>query len=123
MVLGFYPQFVPKILAGTKIHSIREDAHDRWHAGRSIQMATGVRTLDYNCFAVHQCISTQKITITTKSCMGYRGPCIKIDGMRLSALQMHDLAVADGFDNVLQFFDWFNTDFTGKIIHWTSLNY
>lgn len=66
MVLGFKPQFVQKILNKSKIHTIREDSNDRWKAGRKIQMATGVRTKNYNKFAETDCISTQKIEIKWK---------------------------------------------------------
>jgi hypothetical protein len=36
MILGFKPCFVAPILAGTKIHTIRDDPHNRWKAGREI---------------------------------------------------------------------------------------
>lgn len=133
MVLPFKKQFVQPILSGTKIHTIRLDKHNRWHAGKSIQMATGVRTKAYHQFNddradIKKCISTQKIVIqwykfTTTSGETIVGPMVEIDGKSLTALQIHELAVADGFDNIDQFFEWFNTDFEGKIIHWTPKNY
>jgi hypothetical protein len=128
MILPFKPQFVKPILKGIKIHTIREDQLNRWHAGRSIQMATGVRTKHYNQFnankpKLQKCISTQQIVIKYHSFHKISGPSVKVDGKSLTALQIHELAVADGFDNIDQFFDWFNTDFTGKIIHWTNKRY
>jgi len=63
MVLGFEQQFVEPILSGTKIHTIREDKHNRWKPGRSIQMATGVRTKNYNQFNEDECVSVQEIKI------------------------------------------------------------
>lgn len=36
---------------------------------------------------------------------------------------IHTLALNDGFDSVEDFFEYFNEDFTGKIIHWTDLKY
>jgi hypothetical protein len=36
---------------------------------------------------------------------------------------LEPLATNDGFDTVDEFFQWFNEDFTGKIIHWTDLKY
>ncbi|HEY5509050.1 MAG TPA: hypothetical protein VIK29_10280, partial [Paludibacter sp.] len=63
MVIGFNKQFPDKITAGTKKHTIREDVHNRWHAGMTMHMAIGVRTKNYNCFKLDTCKSTQKITI------------------------------------------------------------
>lgn len=49
MILSFKEQFIPKILDGTKIHTIREDKKNRWEAGKKIHFATGVRTKNYKC--------------------------------------------------------------------------
>lgn len=48
MILGFKPQFVQPIIDRTKIHTIREDKHNRWVPGKVIHMATGVRTKSYS---------------------------------------------------------------------------
>jgi predicted nucleotide-binding protein (sugar kinase/HSP70/actin superfamily) len=37
--------------------------------------------------------------------------------------RMNKLAINDGFEDMHQFFKWFDTDFKGKIIHWTDLRY
>jgi hypothetical protein len=132
MVLGFKTQFVKSILQGIKKHTIRTDATGRWHAGNSIQMATGVRTKAYKQFNANKpklqsCISTQAIQIKHHKCYVagkcFEGPSVHIDGRSLTALEIHDLAINDGFNNKDHFFEWFNTDYTGKIIHWTNLKY
>jgi len=33
------------------------------------------------------------------------------------------LSANDGFDSVEQFFQWFDKDFKGKLIHWTDYEY
>ena len=63
MILGFKNQFVPAILDGTKIHTIRKDPHHRWKPGMTIQMATGVRTKKYKCFKKAICVSVQEVRI------------------------------------------------------------
>lgn len=63
MVIGFKEQFVYKILNGTKIHTIREDKHDRWRPGMTMHMATGVRTKNYKQFHEDNCTSVQEISI------------------------------------------------------------
>jgi hypothetical protein len=128
MVLGFKNQFVSKILDGTKKHTIREDATNRWKEGRLIDMATGVRTKQYNKFTEQICIGTQKIEFkwqTNNSVMVF------IDGVNVTNHSFQDtdkmvievLAKNDGFDNLTDFFAWFSEDFTGKLIHWTDLIY
>ena len=36
---------------------------------------------------------------------------------------MWQLAINDGFESLKHFFEYFNEDFEGKIIHWTDLKY
>ena len=118
MVLGFNPRFVDKILNGTKVHTIRADIHDRWKAGRSIQFATGVRTKYYKQFKEGVCVSTQKIEIK------YYGetPVIKVDNQKIGFAVPY-LSLNDGFETLGDFFEWFDKDFTGKIIHFTYKRY
>lgn len=128
MILAFNPIFEDRILKGTKVHTIRLDPYNRWRAGRYIQMATGVRTKHYKQFnagkpELQKCISTQNIVIKYARYSKISGPSVAVDGKSLTALQIHELALADGFDNIDQFFNWFNADFSGKIIHWTQKIY
>ena len=132
MILSFKKQFKEKILEGTKIHTIREDKPGRWKAGRLIQAATGVRTKNYDCFYEDNCTSTQKILI-----YHYPGEArVYVDGHEVGRAFHHgfddiydwtndleDLALNDGFENLTGFFNWFSSDFKGKIIHWTDKKY
>lgn len=128
MILGFkkYIQhigptsFKEKILAEEKIHSIRRDEKDRWRAGRKIHMAYGVRTKFYECFMESECVSVETILI------GYLHDCllyVKIGDKVLSQDEQEELALNDGFDSLQDFCNYFNHDFSGKIIHWTKKRY
>lgn len=134
MILGFKPQFVEPILNGTKIHSIRTDVHDRWQVGNQIQMATGVRTKNYKCFADKKCLGIQYIFMT----YSYLLNCLEISigsshycDKYLYQKDKELLAKQDGFANVLEFENWFvplikaspEDCFKGKIIHWTEFKY
>lgn len=142
MILGFKKQFVDPIKNGSKIHSIREDKHDRWKTGNIIHFATGVRTKEYNQFHEGKCISTQKIEIIynnpfrqnpKSSCfivVEDNGDEFKdmvvtvfVDGLPQARPYVMMLAKNDGFDSLEDFFKWFNKDFKGKIIHWTDFKY
>ena len=143
MILSFKPQFEPLIMSGKKIHSIREDKHNRWKAGRLIHCATGVRTKNYNCFLQQYCISTQKIELQMdgkkkwlrvriynrdlpdRTGKSYKESLFYPPFNKDRFLTM--LAKNDGL-TVHQFFDWFLPNqkryvFIGKIIHWTDKTY
>ena len=120
MILGFKPRFVAPILAGTKIHTIRDDPHNRWKAGRGIQIASGVRTKNYVQFYYGVCKSTQKIEIKYVDKFWVK---ILIDGKDLPTSRYELLAHNDGFNSIQDFYKWFDKDFTGKIIHWMDFKY
>lgn len=132
MILPFQKQFVEPILDGTKLHTIREDAPGRWKAGNKIHAATGVRTPQYHCFFESKCVSTQTIKIKH-----YPGQIeVRIGGYFFGeafhhglndiyelSISLKELAKNDGFDDSKSFFQWFHSDYKGKIIHWTDLRY
>ena len=130
MTLGFKPEFVPKILDGTKIHTLREDPHDRWKPGALIHMATGVRTKKYERFGLEKCVSTQvallEITRVFENAVEVK---IHIDGRCLSEDETAAFAVADGFDSVSDLAAFFIGPKTYKfeqalkLIHWTDKRY
>ena len=131
MILSFKPQFKQPILDGTKIHTIREDPHDRWKRGRKIHQATGVRTKNYDCFNETYCMGVQKIEIIWYP---KQGPAVYLNDYTFPFYgqmqnetfgfeQMELLAKNDGFPSVEAFFEWFNKDFDGKIIHFTDYRY
>ena len=139
MILGYkthYPKwmtkkgrqtfFPEKIGAGIKIHSIREDKHNRWKVGMSIQHATGVRTKNYNKFKEDKCKFLQSIWISYHPHFPEK-KIVSINGRVLKQGHVAVLAKNDGFDCVEDFFEWFGIDgkhiYRGKIIHWTDLKY
>lgn len=122
MVLGFKKQFKAPIVKGDKIHTIREDKNERWHTGKLIHFATGVRTKEYDNFLKDTCKSVQEIEIDyTRTLLGE--PTIKIDGKELVHTDVVKLFLNDGFESMEDFLKWFNKDFKGKIIHWTNFKY
>lgn len=133
MVLSFNQNFPEKIINGTKIHTIRQDATGRWKAGMKIQFATGARTNAYNQFHEAECTGVQDIEIKYTDNRG--AVEIYIDGKHLGtwhrfmpprSVNVADvlrLAVNDGFEGVTEFLNWFQRDFKGKIVHWTEFRY
>ena len=137
MILGYKKQFpwgLPtcfkgKIIDGIKKHTIRDDKHDRWRAGRRINHCHLVRTKYFDNFYNNDCIGIQKITIIhypnkasvyiDDKLIGHWSKTFEVTYYQ----KLKQLAKNDGFDSMSDFFRWFDTNFTGKIIHWTELRY
>lgn len=121
-----------------KHRTIREDAKNLWKPGRKIHMVVFNRTKNRFQFApVLQVKAVQYIRIlwSYDEELKMNTPCLylgeKSDHSDLmpwyyptyGEKEMNQLALNDGFENTKQFYQWFNSDFTGKIIHWTKLKY
>lgn len=115
MILGFKLRFERPIADGTKVHTIREDKHNRWSIGRPIHFAVGVRTKAYRQIGKGVCTSVQAIKIDK--------PHVSIDSRPLTLDEVNELAIRDGFKDVDEFFEWFSQSFEGKLIHWTDFKY
>jgi hypothetical protein len=107
-----------------KIHTIR--AGTRWKSGDKIHMAYGVRSKNYEQFnkgipELEVVKSVQKIEMILEP--GCLLVTVSIDGRFLGLGEIEKLAINDGFPDINDFFEWFNKDFTGQIIHWTDLRY
>lgn len=109
-----------------KMHTIRRDSKDRWKVGNKIHMVYGNRTKHRVQFApIIEVVSTQEISIIPFHHSPSRGlySFITVNGKQLTDLQINDLALNDGFESTEDFWNYFQEDFHGKIIHWTDINY
>jgi hypothetical protein len=115
-VLDFIEESKPKK------HTIREDRKDRWKVGYLIDFYINTRKVNMFQFAPRvNCLGVQKIEIRHQEIMNDAN--ISVDGKVLNASEKEKLAINDGFDSFKEFLEYFNTDFTGKLIHWTDLKY
>ena len=130
--VGFSEQHVPprmnfyvKSKCKPKLHTIRDDINNRWKVGNKIDFFINVRKKDMFPFAPKiPVISIQEIELKYifRDVIGST-ISIKIDNRELDYSECVDLAMNDGFDTIKGFFDYFDKDFKGKIIHWTDLSY
>jgi hypothetical protein len=107
-----------------KKHTIR--LGNRWSAGDNIHMFIHSRSKNMFRFApVIKCASTQIIEIKYQGLKqeGSIIPAIKIDGNYLDRTENLRLSHNDGFQSENYFFNFFNKDFYGQIVHWTNLKY
>ena len=105
-----------------KLHTIREDAKNRWKPGTMIDFFINCRQKDMFRFAPKlPVVSVQDFVIKR---WGTK-PKVYINDsfFPLPDKEVLNLAQNDGFDTVKDFFEYFNKDFTGKIIHWTDFKY
>ena len=114
------------VKVGIKIHTIRSDKKNRWRVGMPIHFVVKNRRPQRFQFApIIPCRSLQTFEIEW-----YKGyPIVVIDGIHfynpIVGIDngMKSLAKNDGFDSLEEFFKYFNSDFKGKIIHWTDCIY
>lgn len=109
-----------------KPHTIRRG--HRWKKGDKIHMVINNRTKDRFQFApVIKCTKVDSVEINhwwydeEKTTSNFS--TVKINGKSLEWKDIEKLSENDGFPSVESFFDFFNEDFEGQIIHWTDLRY
>ena len=135
---GEKTNFLERIESGEKKHTLREDIHWRWKAGRIIQFSTGVRTKQFKEHFQKPCLLVQsvKLVLNESELPPYLADLnIFVDGRLLNPLVNPEFVRNDGFTNELNFLRWFffekksgkwkqvRTVWTGRIIHWTDLKY
>jgi hypothetical protein len=110
-----------------KLHTIRRDVFNKWKHSTEIKFFINVNLEDQFQFApIIPLVSTQNIRISynaedcEKMCVE---PAIYIDEKPIDLDTLSALAVNDGFENVVDFLTYFNTNYEGLIIHWTNLKY
>lgn len=130
---GTPTNFKEKILAGTKIHTLRES--DRITEGMYLHMAYGVRTKHYQQFntgieSLSKCVSRQRIVIDYGGAVIldklYHSILIGIEGKLRHSVEVDLLIKNDGLTKE-QFIKWFFPNgagrWIGNIIHWTDFKY
>lgn len=135
--VGFHEGFVPpnfnfyvKSKCKPKLHTLRDDINDRWHAGIMIDYFINVRQKNMFRFAPKvPVISTQQVYMTYAW-----GNIIEISiGSKqlVSHYEREQFAINDGFDNWDDFFNYFYPKikaapgelYKPKLIHWTDFRY
>ena len=113
--LDLSPYFLKKHFK-PKIHTIRQDKHNRWKKDMRIDFYINSRTKSAFCFAPFLAVKRVQIIEIIEN-------DIFIDDRQLALFEIQKLAKNDGFDSVADFYDYFGSNYTGKIIHWTDFKY
>lgn len=110
----------------SKIHTIREDAKNRWKVGNDIHFVINNRSKDRFQFApILKVVSIQRIDISVRQRDDFSITHeVYIDDRLLKFDEFCEFSKNDGFDSIEDFKAWFNKDLRGgKIIHWTDKRY
>ena len=117
MILGFNEEFIPAIVAGSKIHTIR--AGHRWQAGTVAQFCARAQQPDcYEFWPPRPICLVQELELTATELL--------VDGRRLSPDELLALAQADGFATAAELRAFFANQplpFRGQLVHWTACRY
>ena len=109
-----------------KLHTIRKDEKGRWKKDVMIDFFINARTKNMFRFAPKiPVVSIQnfRLFFFTDAPYCYNVPAVYIDEKFITGNDLLQLVQNDGFDDVKSFFEYFNEDFEGKILHWTDLRY
>lgn len=106
-----------------KLHTLRDDALNRWHAGRPIQAVVCNRTPKRFQFAPpFKCVDTQYLIIRSELCRVYVQDKHHYRDMDPAVIPV--FSVNDGFDDTEAMFRYFHKAHSNlKLIHWTDLKY
>jgi hypothetical protein len=117
VILGFDAAFVPAIVAGTKVHTIR--AGQRWQAGELIQFCVHAGQPGQQEFWPPRPVQlVQAIELTATE--------VYVDGRPLASTELLALAQADGFgtaEALLAYFVDKPLPFRGQLVHWSDCRY
>lgn len=113
---NFKACFAPLVESRQKRQTIRaEGKRKHAHPGDRLQLYTGMRTKACRKLTEAECTSTHEIEIRDRS-------ELRIDGISQTPTEQEQLALADGFDSLQAFHDFFQSvhglPFKGRLIRW-----
>jgi hypothetical protein len=117
MILSFQPQFVEKVLNGSKLNTIRKNDGDRWVKGSKIHFWKGnprnisVNPYQFGVGVVSEILPIQILPNQNK---------VLLAGLPI--LDLEAFARADGFTSWAAMKLFFPNNFEGSIIFWEKCN-
>jgi hypothetical protein len=120
---NFQSQFVPMVLDRSKHHTVRPRRKRPTKPGDKLMLYTGMRTKQCELIAITQCTSVVPIALYIERVIGLG---IVLDGRGLSDKEIRMFAERDGFQNVFDFFEFFERypehvrEHELEAIHWDT---
>lgn len=119
-ILNFQRRFVPRILAASKVHTIRVIGNRKFQPGDTLYMQTGPRFKPER-FAVRPCIRVREIRMFTNACMIWHE-----DESGFMVPPLDRFARCDGFENWAELQEFFAGKMTGiryQLIQWARADW
>jgi hypothetical protein len=115
---NFKSRFAPRILDGSKTHTIRPLRAIADKPGNTLHLYTGLRTKSARLLMRVPCARIEAIEIIQVD--GH--PYIFIEGIGLDHSEKEAFARRDGFENFDDFMSFWNgrLPFKGQIVHWKA---
>ena len=98
---NFQRQFVPMILDGSKVHTIRRRRKRPTRVGDTLSLYVGMRTRECRLIAVTECVRVEPVAIYPFRKVMMMRDCI------LSPAETRLIATQDGFEDAESFFAFF----------------
>lgn len=119
---NFKERFVPRILDGSKTHTIRPERARADKPGNMLHLYTGLRHKGARLLMRVPCVAIETIEIDSCGHECNCDPMIWIDGIELSESEREAFAIRDGFDSFHDFMEFWagRLPFKGQIVHWRA---
>ena len=119
---NFKARFAPRILDGSKTHTIRPMRAIADKPGNTLHLYTGLRTKSARLLMRVECVRIEAIEIDACGHECNCDPMIAIDGVELSESEREAFAIRDGFENADDFMNFWagRLPFKGQIVHWKA---
>jgi ASCH domain-containing protein len=119
---NFKERFVPRILDGSKTHTIRPRRSRADKPGNTLHLYTGLRHKGARLLMRVPCVKVEEIEIDACGHECNCDPMIAIDGIELSESEREAFAIRDGFESFDDFMNFWagRLPFKGQIVHWKA---
>ena len=117
---NFKARFVPRILDGSKTHTIRPLRAHADKPGSTLHLYTGLRHKGARLLMRVPCVKVESIEMDA---CGHECNCdatVVIDGIELGESEREAFAIHDGFESFSDMLDFWagRLPFRGQIVHW-----
>ncbi len=123
-IYNFKARFAPRILDGSKTHTIRPFRANADKPGNTLHLYTGLRTKSAKLLMRVPCVKIESLTmrrIERRDGVDLADDVlVTIEGIELSRSECEAFSRRDGFENfahMIEFWDG-RLPFTGQIVHW-----
>ncbi len=116
----------PYELSPLAIHSIRTDKKERWKKGQILHLhnENGERKSTVNVCSVQKFeVRYVRVLESAKSQNTMKVAYIFIDGRKLEREEIEELAMNEGYKNIIHFSANYMHEMKGKLVHWTKKKY